>query len=212
MDAGDDGRARRRDHYSEVKGRRLETPTTSSRPPASFSATKRRNGRALSRPRACSLSVLPGHPAGCRRRATLARCAGLGDGAARTSRRVGRGPTCSVSDYAGHNHNGNGTGNHAASAPFPIPRIIWVPDGLVVGVSVSHGDLLTQHPRKQTQVVICCSCDPVLLIGNAHGSSRLRATWQHIVPAMMSGQHQLPPCSARTARRRLMRCNTRLWS
>jgi hypothetical protein len=55
-----------------------------------------------STPSAHTPMVLPGHPAGCRRRATLARCAGLGDGAARTGRRVGRGPACSASDYAGH--------------------------------------------------------------------------------------------------------------
>src|SRR6516165_11832250 len=44
--------------------------------------------------------------------------------------------TCSVSNDASHNHNGNNGGNHAASTPFPPPRIIWVTH---YGISVCHG-------------------------------------------------------------------------
>jgi hypothetical protein len=62
--------------------------------------------------------------------------AGVRDGAVRTSR---LGSTCSVSDDANHNHDSNDTGNHAATAPFPIPRIIGVPDGS--GVWICHADL-----------------------------------------------------------------------
>src|SRR6516164_132023 len=43
--------------------------------------------------------------------------------------------TCSVSNDASHNHNGNNGGNHAASTPFPTPRIIWV---TYYGFSVCH--------------------------------------------------------------------------
>ena len=61
---------------------------------------------------------------------------GLRDGAARTN---GLGSTCSVSDDANHNHDSNDTGNHAATTPFPIPRIIGVSDRS--GVWICHADL-----------------------------------------------------------------------
>ena len=44
--------------------------------------------------------------------------------------------TCPVRNDASHNHNGNNGGNHAASTPFPTPRVIWVSH---YGVSVYHG-------------------------------------------------------------------------
>jgi hypothetical protein len=44
------------------------------------------------------------------------------------------GLSCSVSEDASHNHDSNETGNYAANAPFPVPRIIWVPDAIIVSV------------------------------------------------------------------------------
>jgi hypothetical protein len=45
--------------------------------------------------------------------------------------------SCSVGEDASHNYDSNETDNYAANAPFPVPRIIWVPDAIIV--SVRHG-------------------------------------------------------------------------
>jgi hypothetical protein len=42
--------------------------------------------------------------------------------------------SCSIGEDASHNHDSNQTRNYAADAPFPLPRIIWVPDAVVVSV------------------------------------------------------------------------------
>jgi len=46
--------------------------------------------------------------------------------------------TCSVSNDASHNHKDNNGGHHAASTPFPMPRVIRVSHCPIVGVSVCH--------------------------------------------------------------------------
>src|SRR6516164_714877 len=59
--------------------------------------------------------------------------------AIRTCRRFGT-HTCSVSNDASHNHKDNNGGHHAASTPFPMPRVIRVSHCSIVGVSVCHGE------------------------------------------------------------------------
>jgi hypothetical protein len=48
--------------------------------------------------------------------------------------------TCSVGNDASHNHKDNNGGHHAASTPFPMPRVIRVSHCPIVGVSVCHSE------------------------------------------------------------------------
>jgi hypothetical protein len=60
---------------------------------------------------------------------------GLRNAAARTSG-VGR-RHAGISDDSSHDYDGNDNGNNAASPPFSIVRIIWVPDDFIV--LIRHG-------------------------------------------------------------------------
>jgi hypothetical protein len=84
--------------------------------------------------------------------ATLASGVKLRDCAARTRCLIDLSPTSSVSDHNNDDYDGNEADKHTAtartaSAPLPMPWIIRVTDGIVVGVSVRHGDLLRQLPE-----------------------------------------------------------------
>jgi len=61
----------------------------------------------------------------------------LRNAAARTCFGVGR-RACFISDDTSHDYDGSNNRNNAASSPFPIVGIIWVPD--VVIVRVCHGN------------------------------------------------------------------------
>jgi len=112
--------------------------------------------------RACCASVLSNHDNGCVsvRFPTSIPNAGrntlrTGVTSAMMQRRAIRTRTCPVSNDPSHNHNGNNGGHHAASTPFPTPRVIWVSH---YGVLVCHGkppchsiDLCKQKRGPQPQ-------------------------------------------------------------